>query len=173
MPTLPDGHRRFRRSRGETLIEAMVAMAIFSVALLGILEMNLLARGQLSTAGRETKLANVGRDLMDAFERLPYANPAFAVGAHALGDAALVDDTANTPLLGAAQPILALDVPASTTVGWTCTADNDADGNAQGVQVEIDVTFHSLGQQTKTLKFYTYKYNVAAVVGGNNGAPEI
>lgn len=165
--------RRPRSARGETLIETMVAMAVFSIALLGILEMNLCARGQLSVAGRETKAANLARDLIDAFDRLPYENPAFAAGDHALTDSALTDDVAQRPLLGAAQPIARVDVPRSTQVRWTCTEDDDADGNPQGMRIRIRVTFPVLGHQTKTLAFDTYKYRLAAVTGSSDPAGAI
>src|SRR5207248_2418337 len=53
--------------RGETLIEAMVAMAVFAIGLLGVLAMSLVADGQNSLAARETKAANLARDLADDF----------------------------------------------------------------------------------------------------------
>jgi type IV pilus assembly protein PilV len=165
--------KKRKRARGETLIETMVAMAIFTVAMLGILEMNIFAHGQLGAASRETKVANLGRDLIDAFDRLPFDCAAFAVGDHALSDTDLVDDSAGTPLLGAAGAIAQLDLPPATTVTWTCVADNDADGNAQGVKIAITLTFKTVGGQSKPVQFATYKYNVATVVGGPSGTPEI
>lgn len=165
--------KKRKRVRGESLIETMVAMAIFSVALLGILEMNIFAHGQLSAASRETKVANLGRDLIDAFDRLPYRSAAFAPGSHDLKDADLVDDSAGTPLLGAAGAIAQLDLPPSTSVTWTCTQDDDAEGNTQGVKIAITVTFKTVGGQLKPVQFATYKYDVATVVGGSNGTPEI
>lgn len=165
--------RSAARCRGETLIETMVALAIFATGLLGILQMTLLADKQNSLAGRETKAANLGRDLADAFERLPFDAPVFAAGTHALSDSAFFDDTAGPPLLGAAQAISRLDVPDSTTVGWTSTPEQDATGVVQGTFLEIDVSFRLPSGRQKTLQFFTYKYRLAAVTGGDDGRPEI
>lgn len=165
--------RRRAAARGETLVETMVALAIFAVGLLGVLEMTLVADRQNNLAARETKAANVARDLIDAFERLPFDDPVFAPGVQTLTNAAFYDDTAAPPLLGAAQQISRLDVPRSTAVSWTCTQELDAEGVVQGTRIEIDVSFRTpLGQQ-KTLQFFTYKYRLAAITGGDDGQPEI
>jgi hypothetical protein len=151
----------------------MVALAIFATGVLGILQMTLVADGQNSLAARETKAANLGRDLADAFGRLPFNHPAFAAGTQSLTDSALFDDSSAPPLLGAAQVISRLDVPDSTTVRWTSTPELDATGVVQGTHLEIDVSFRLPSGRQKTLQFFTYKYRLAAVTGGDDGRPEI
>lgn len=161
------------RCRGETLVETMIALAVFALALLGLLQMTLVADRQNSLAARETKAANVGRDLIDAFERVPFDAPVFAAGVQTLANTAFFDDTTAPPLLGAAQPISTLDVPSAMSVQWTNTPDLDASGVVQGTRIEIDVSFATPFGQQKTLQFFTYKYRLAAITGGDDGQPEI
>nr|AYM52273.1 hypothetical protein [Stigmatella aurantiaca Sg a15] len=68
----------FRPSRrGTTIIEAMAAMLVFVVGILGVMQMNVLASGQNTLALHQTTASRIARDLADAFERLPYNHPAF------------------------------------------------------------------------------------------------
>ncbi|MDC0713058.1 hypothetical protein POL68_31640 [Stigmatella sp. ncwal1] len=70
--------RPFRPSpRGTTIIEAMAAMLVFVVGILGVMQMNVLASGQNNLALHQTTASRIARDLADAFERLPYEHPAF------------------------------------------------------------------------------------------------
>jgi hypothetical protein len=63
--------------RGTTIIEAMAAMLVFTVGILGVMQMNVLASGQNTLALHQTTASRIARDLADAFERLPFNHPAF------------------------------------------------------------------------------------------------
>lgn len=75
--------------RGTTIIEAMAAMLVFTVGILGVMQMNVLASGQNTLALHQTTANRIARDLADAFERLPYDHPAF------VPSGLTVDDIAN------------------------------------------------------------------------------
>jgi type IV pilus assembly protein PilV len=112
-------------ARGFSLIEAMAAMLVFTIGILGVMQMNVIASQQNNVAYNHTAASKVARDLADAFERLPYMHPAFTRvttlqpetqafidfdnpdGLYTLQEA--VDLLGSRPLLGAADPILQSD----------------------------------------------------------------
>ena len=63
---------RPRATRGFSLIEALAALAVFSIGILGVMQMNVLASQQNGLARRQSTASKIGRDLVDAFERLPF-----------------------------------------------------------------------------------------------------
>jgi type IV pilus assembly protein PilV len=63
--------------RGFSLIEAMAAMLVFAIGILGVMQMNVLASQQNNLAISQTTASKLARDLADAFERLPYTHPIF------------------------------------------------------------------------------------------------
>ncbi|HEX8703318.1 MAG TPA: prepilin-type N-terminal cleavage/methylation domain-containing protein [Myxococcaceae bacterium] len=64
-------------ARGFSLIEAMAALVVFTVGILGVLQMNVLASQQNNLALSHTTASKIARDLADSFERLPYTHPLF------------------------------------------------------------------------------------------------
>jgi prepilin-type N-terminal cleavage/methylation domain-containing protein len=64
-------------ARGFSLIESMAALVIFTVGILGVLQMNVLASQQNNLALSHTTASKLARDLADAFERLPYNHAIF------------------------------------------------------------------------------------------------
>jgi type IV pilus assembly protein PilV len=64
-------------ARGFSLIEAMAALIIFTVGILGVLQMNVLASQKNNLALSHTTASKIARDLADSFERLPYTHPLF------------------------------------------------------------------------------------------------
>ena len=61
--------------RGTSLIEAMAALVVFSVGILGVMQMNVLASQQNNLARSQTAASRIARDMADAFERLPFDHP--------------------------------------------------------------------------------------------------
>jgi hypothetical protein len=108
--------RPFRPSpRGTSLIEAMAAMLVFTVGILGVMQMNVLASGQNTLALHQTTANRIARDLADSFERLPYNHPAFAPSGltmddlenDEIGDGEGFDDILNGPGLITLDSVLA------------------------------------------------------------------
>lgn len=169
-----------KHPRGETLIEAMVSLAVLSIGLIGILQMNGFATSQLGVARKETQAANIARDLVDAFERLPYEHPALAPSGVALG-APFVDMDNSTglqslgtpfagrPLLGAAVAAVSSDVTdTSMEVRWRVAEQ----GSLKMIAVMVRYAGGPTGR--RQLTFWTTKAEIADVLGGNRGGvPEI
>src|SRR5512139_2542630 len=63
-------------SRGTSLIEAMAALVVFSVGILGVMQMNVLASKQNNLARAQTTASRLARDVADSFERLPFSHDA-------------------------------------------------------------------------------------------------
>ena len=61
--------------RGTSLIEAMAALVVFSVGILGVMQMNVLASQQNNLARSQTIASKIARDVADSFERLPFDHP--------------------------------------------------------------------------------------------------
>lgn len=61
--------------RGVTLIESMAAMVVFTIGIIGVMQMNVLASRQNNLARSRTIAAKIARDVADAFERLPFNHP--------------------------------------------------------------------------------------------------
>jgi prepilin-type N-terminal cleavage/methylation domain-containing protein len=61
--------------RGVTLIESMIAMLVFTVGILGIMQMNVLASQQNNLARSRTVASRIARDVADALEPLPANHP--------------------------------------------------------------------------------------------------
>jgi hypothetical protein len=107
--------------RGTTLIEAMAALIVFSVGILGVMQMNVLASQQNNVAYSQTTASKLARDVADAIERLPFEHPLLNVPTSLQQDdsefsnmdntdglvtlQAAVAQTTERPLLGAASAI--------------------------------------------------------------------
>lgn len=61
--------------RGVTLLESMVAMVVFAIGIIGIMQMNVLASRQNNVARSRTVAAKIARDIADALEPLPGNHP--------------------------------------------------------------------------------------------------
>lgn len=162
-------------ARGATLIETMVAMAVFAIGVVGLLEANLLASAQNGLASSESGAVTVGRDLVDTFERMPYTHSALTAGVHAL--TAQSDYGTELPLLGVAPAVVNSDTRISAAkqkyaVSWTVTEVSNAAGEAEYKRVGIDVSFQIAGR-TKVVSLVTAKFNPEVMVGSSTGFPEI
>lgn len=122
-------------ARGTSLIEAMAAMVVFSIGIIGVMQMNVLASQQNNVARSQTTASKIARDLADAFERIPYDHPLVSDSSTLEVDSpdftnfgvtdklkllADVDATGpNRPLLGAAEAIMQSEGAGTFyEVGW-------------------------------------------------------
>lgn len=182
---------RAHRARGFSLIEAMAALAIFSIGLLGVLHMNVLASQQNGLARRQSTASKVARDLVDAFERLPYghtllstestidpADPRFTSFDEPDGRVKLADAVAlvgERPLLGAAhasvntrpgtQPIY--------EVAWRVAPVKAADGGTEARRILVMVRFPTTAGAFKQVNVWAVKFNPQAMGRGAAAIPEI
>lgn len=176
--------------RGVTLIEAMTALAIFSIGIVGTLQMSIHASSQNGMANRESVANKLGRDLVESFERLPFDHAYFA-NATSLTPAsddftditkepatvqAFTPDTpaGERPLLGAAAAIFTSD-GAGTRYEIFWRVSNDADGindssgvfQPQAKRIAVMVRYRNTVGPTRQLNFFTVKFN-PVVLGGVN-----
>jgi prepilin-type N-terminal cleavage/methylation domain-containing protein len=61
--------------RGVTLLESMIAMVVFAIGIIGIMQMNVVASRQNNVARSRTVAAKIARDIADALEPLPNNHP--------------------------------------------------------------------------------------------------
>jgi type IV pilus assembly protein PilV len=173
-------------SRGATLIEVMAALAIFSVGLLGVMHMNVLALNQNNIARNQSTATKMARDLADAFERLPYHHPMLALNsALPLPAARQVDppflDFAqldglrrlNDPVAPGARPLLSIAQAVTTVEGTRYEVawrgkdlpDLNRPGESEGRIFVIMVRYRMPGGRFQQVNVWTVKYNPDAVVG--------
>ena len=178
--------------RGASLIEAMVALVVFSVGILGVMQMNVLASKQNNVAHAHTVASKIARDVADSFERLPFNHPlinepttldpetdAFSDITNDDGLVTLeqaMADNDGRPILGAAQAIFASD---STTVdpdgneipfyqvAWRAKAITNPEryDQADQIRIVVMVRYHTPGGGVRDIKTWAVKYNVVAMTG--------
>ncbi len=68
-----------QRSRGFTLLEVVVALGILLVAMLGLLQFQLMGFGANQGARAQTRATQLALELRAGLEQLPYGDPALAV----------------------------------------------------------------------------------------------
>lgn len=178
------------RARGFSLIEAMAALAIFSIGLLGVLHMNVLASQQNGLARRQSTASKVARDLVDAFERLPYehsllstestispADPRFADFNETDGRVRLEDALAlveERPLLGAAYASVSTEGTGLIyEVAWRVTPVKDAEGGTEARRILVMVRFPTTAGAFKQVNVWAVKANPQAMGRGAAAIPEI
>jgi prepilin-type N-terminal cleavage/methylation domain-containing protein len=180
-------YRRARRARGFSLVEALAALAIFSIGILGVLQMNVLASQQNGLARRQSTASKIARDLVDSFERLPFdhallstestidpADPRFARFDETDGRVKLADAVAlvgERPLLGAAHASVSTEGPYE--VAWRVAPLKDADGTTEARRILVMVRFPTTSGNVKQIDVWAVKYNPQAVGRGAAAIPEI
>jgi type IV pilus assembly protein PilV len=178
---------RAPRVRGFSLVEALAALAIFSIGLLGVLHMNVLASQQNGLARRQSTASKIGRDLVDAFERLPFhhpllstvstidpADPRFTRFDEADGRVRLADAVAlvgERPLLGAAQASVSTE--GTYEVAWRVAPVKGADGSTEAHRILVMVRFPTTAGGLKQVNVWAVKFNPEAVGQGAAPIPEI
>ncbi len=167
-------------ARGTSLIEAMAAMVVFVIGILGVMQMNVVASQQNNMARSHTIASKLARDLADSFERLPYTHPIFAPSTLALNDPqfsnfdnttglvtltdALAEDTAR-PLVGAADAIMMAEGGGTFyQVAWRSqqVPSPTTPGLMDSTHILIMVRYPLPGGLFRQINFWTIKYNPAA-----------
>jgi prepilin-type N-terminal cleavage/methylation domain-containing protein len=175
------------RARGFSLVEAMAALAVFSIGILGVLHMNVLASQQNGLARRQSTASKVARDLVDAFERLPFdhpllsnestlspTDPRFTDFDEADGRVKLADAVAlvgERPLLGAAHASVSTE--GVYEVAWRVAPMVGADGLTDARRVLVMVRFPTTAGGFKQLNVWAVKFNPQAIGPGAAAIPEI
>lgn len=178
---------RAARARGFSLVEAMAALAVFSIGILGVLHMNVLASQQNGLARRQSTASKVARDMVDAFERLPFehpllsaestidpADPRFARFDEADGLVKLTDAVAPSegrPLLGAAH--VSVSAEGIYEVAWRVAPVKGADGLTEARRILVMVRFPTTAGGFKQVNVWAAKFNPQAIGPGAAAIPEI
>ncbi|HYH96505.1 hypothetical protein [Hyalangium sp.] len=179
-------------SRGTTLIESMAALVVFSIGIIGIMQMNVLASEQNNLARSQTLASKIARDVADSFERIPFNHPVLNVptsltqddpefenidnpnGLVRLEDA--VAQTVARPLLGAADAIYTSE--GDTTfyeVAWRAipVANPDRFGLVDQIRVLIMVRFPTPGGGRRQVSTWAVRYNVPLITGDDQTLVEM
>lgn len=181
-------------ARGFSLIESMAALLVFTIGILGVMQMNVVAGQQNNVARSHTTASKIARDLADAFERLPYNHqiftrptdpllqpdsPAFIDFNNTDGLYTLQEATALTnvrPLMGAADPILRSEGAGTFyEIGWRVqgTPDPEVPGTFNSRRIAIMVRY-STPAGFRQVTLWTVKYNPASIsLGSIGGSLEI
>ena len=125
-----------KTNKGFTLVEVLVAMAVFSVALLQLGSMQIAASQVSSAAGRLTRATALAQDKIEQLQALPY------------NDATLDD---STPV-GQTTPHTEPNPPQGYTITWNV----DADTPVAGVKtINLNIAWNNRGKpKTFNLAFY-------------------
>lgn len=174
-------------ARGFSLVEAMAALAVFSIGILGVLQMNVLASQQNGLARRQSTASKIARDLVDAFERLPFdhpllatestidpADPRFVRFDEADGRVKLSDAVAlvgERPLLGAAHASVSSE--GTYEVAWRVAPVKDAEGGTEARRILVMVRFPTTAGGFKQVDVWAVKFNPQAMGRGAAAIPEI
>jgi type IV pilus assembly protein PilV len=178
-------------ARGFSLIEAMAAMLVFAIGILGVMQMNVIASQQNNVARSHTTASKIARDLADSFERLPYTHPLFTKPTALQPTDAAFTDFNNTdglwtlqdaialagsrPLLGAADTIVMSEGQGTFyQVAWRAQqVENPTQpGTFDSRRIVIMVRYPTpVG--FRQLNVWVIRYNPAAISLGTGGSLEI
>jgi hypothetical protein len=178
---------RTARARGFSLVEAMAALAVFTIGILGVLQMNVLASQQNGLARRQSTASKMARDLVDAFERVPFDHPVLSTesdlapadprfedfeqtnGRMLLRDA--VNLAGARPLLGAAHASVSTEE--AYEVAWRVAPVQGVDGTKEARRILVMVRFPTTTGNHKQVNVWAVKYNPQAIGRGAAAVPEI
>lgn len=178
--------------RGTSLIEAMAALVVFSVGILGVMQMNVLASQQNNLARSQTTASKIARDVADSFERLPFDHdllntatsvalndPEFANMDNGDGLVTLpmaVAQATERPLLGAADAIFTSEGQTNFyQVAWRAVPVSNPErfNQVDQLRILIMVRFPAPGGGMKQVNTWAVKYSVAAMTGDPNTSLEL
>jgi len=171
-------------ARGFSLIESMAALLVFTIGILGVMQMNVIASQQNNVARTHTIASKLARDLADAFERLPYDHPIFLEPTGLQPNSTAFTDFTNDdglytlqqaiavagarPLMGASDAIMMSEGQGTQyEVAWRVqgTPDPDVPGTFASRRIAIMVRYSTpVGFRQVTL--WAIKYNPASVTLG-------
>jgi hypothetical protein len=172
--------------RGTTLIESMAALVVFSIGIIGIMQMNLLASEQNNLARSQTIASKIARDVADSLERVPFNHGLFA---DANLTSLLLDDpefenfdnptglitlqtamaqVTDRPLLGASGAIYTSE--GDTTfyeVAWRArkVANPDRFGQIDQLRILIMVRFPTPGGGRRQVNTWAIRYDTQMITG--------
>ena len=125
-----------KTNNGFTLVEVLVATVVFSIALLGLARMQIVAGQVSSAAGRLTRATALAQDKIEQLLALPYTDPA------------LVDQTP----VGQATTYTEPNPPQGYTIMWSVDADTP---NAGIKTINLRVAWNNRGKpKSFNLAFY-------------------
>jgi type IV pilus assembly protein PilV len=178
--------------RGSTLIEAMAALVVFTVGIIGVMNMNVLASEQNNLARSRTIASKIARDVADSFERLPFNHPVLSVpttldpdgpefsnmdnpdGLVKLEDA--MAQTSARPMLGAADAMFTSEGDRTFyEVAWRAVrVPNPERSNIQDqMRILIMVRFPAPGGGKLQMNTWAVRYDVGAITGDPNTLLEL
>lgn len=176
-----------RKPSGFSLIESLVALAVFSIGILGVMQMNVMASQQNGLARRQSTASKLGRDLVDAFERLPFDHPLLSTEStlspresrfldfdETNGRMTLTDAVAlagQRPLLGAAHASVSAE--GSYEVAWRVSPMKVEGGLTEARRIVVMVRFPTTAGGFKQVNVWTVKSNPQVMGWGSATIPEI
>ncbi|KFE68840.1 type IV pilus modification PilV family protein [Hyalangium minutum] len=178
--------------RGSSLIEAMAALAVFTIGIIGIMDMNLLASKQNTLARSRTVASKIARDVADSFERIPFKHPMLSVPTGLL----MTDDefdnienedglvkletavaqTTDRPILGAADAMFTSEGDRTFyKVAWRVipVANPQRAGQVDQKRILIMVRFPSPGGGMVDVKTWAVRYDVELITGDDQTLLEL
>jgi prepilin-type N-terminal cleavage/methylation domain-containing protein len=127
--------------KGFTLTEVLVAMVVFSMALLGLERMHIAAIQGNTIASRLTQATTLAQDRVEQLMALPYTDPMLA------------DTTAKGTFTSYTDP----NPPQGYTISWAV----DTDAPSVGLKtINIFVTWKNKASQTKTFSLAAQKSSI-------------
>lgn len=171
-----------RCQRGTSLVEAMATLAVLSVGLLGVLQVNILASRQTGLARRQAVATRLARDLVDALERLPYGHPLLAESGLEPSSSRFSDleapeglvrleeavdsDPLLSPLLGASQALLRAEAQGRNSpwqVAWRVAPVRGEGGVTEARRILVMVQYLPPGSLPHRVQLWVIKPNPAAM----------
>jgi hypothetical protein len=173
--------------RGTSLIEAMAALVVFSVGILGVMQMNILASQQNNLARSQTTASRIARDVADSFERLPFnhplinrpttltlTDPAFDDMTNTDGlvtlQEAMVPQAGQRPIMGAADAMFTSEGDSTFyQVAWRAVpvADPNRNLTVDQIRVLVMVRFPTPGGGTRQVETWAIKTDPKIITEDN------
>jgi type IV pilus assembly protein PilV len=185
--------------RGATLIEAMAALVVFSIGILGVMQMNVLASHQNNVARSHTIASKIARDVADSFERLPFNHPLLLANSSldpATGDfididnpdgrttlADAIENNQGRPILGASSAIYASDASFRDKTGkyipfyevaWRTKrlTNPERAGAEDQIRIVVMVRYNTPGG-ANVVTAWAVKYDMVALTGDDRTLQEL
>jgi type IV pilus assembly protein PilV len=178
--------------RGSTLIEAMAALVVLAIGIIGVMQMNVLASEQNNLARSRTVASKIARDLADSFERLPFNHPLLNTPTSLVQDDLEFGNMDNAdglvrlenvvatagvrPLLGAADAMFTSEGNRTFyQVAWRAIpmVNPDRFNQVDQIRVLIMVRFPTPTGGMLQVNAWAVRYNVGLITGDPNTSVEL